>query len=241
MVGTQPVQRWPGSIRVLRLQPLERSQTEDFLVAQEIQRGQVREFLNGALTQQNARDLEASRLVLSNPFDLTVIGDMLKGGLTPNLLTLPGAAIPDDGGDVPGEEAIEFPLGQFADYVYGILLAGTGYLDISTPRTLAVSSANGQGKNGSRARWPLYVRHDKIRDYFLVDALMRDDRLTAHYGDLRFFSAYLSLALKLPLNQAIALREDLEEWALDHEDRSLADELRMAMRRRKDSPILTNL
>ncbi len=70
---------------------------------------------------------------------------------------------------------------------------------------------------------------------------MRDDRLTAHYGDLRFFSAYLSLALKLPLNQAIALREDLEEWALDHEDRSLADELRMAMRRRKDSPILTNL
>lgn len=106
MVGTQPVQRWPGSIRVLRLQPLERSQTEDFLVAQEIQRGQVHEFLNGALTQQNARDLEASRLVLSNPFDLTVIGDMLKGGLTPNLLTLPGAAIPDDGGDVPGEGAI---------------------------------------------------------------------------------------------------------------------------------------
>ncbi len=157
MVGTQPVQRWPGSIRVLRLQPLERSQTEDFLVAQEIQRGQVHEFLNGALTQQNARDLEASRLVLSNPFDLTVIGDMLKGGLTPNLLTLPEQQYQMMAAMFRARERFEFPLGQFADYVYGILLAGTGYLDISTPRTLAVSSANGQGKNGSRARWPLYI------------------------------------------------------------------------------------
>jgi hypothetical protein len=72
----------------------------------------------------------------------------------------------------------------------------------------------------------------------LVVALNRGDRISQHFGDRRFLSAYLSLAFKIPPYQAGELRESVEEWALDHNDRLLADELRRALRRRKGEVFL---
>jgi len=89
-IGTQSIGlSWPANVRVLEFQPLHPSQAEDFLRLQEVDAEQAKAFVAVALNeQQPAQDLEANRLVLSNPFELSVIAQMLKQGSLPNLLTL---------------------------------------------------------------------------------------------------------------------------------------------------------
>jgi hypothetical protein len=53
-------------------------------------------------------------------------------------------------------------------------------------------------------------RHDKVRDYFLMQAFpAKKERIPKHVDDPRFRGVYLMLASLLPLEQATELRETL--------------------------------
>jgi hypothetical protein len=237
-VGTQSLGvSWPRRARILDIQPLVPTRAEKFLELQGIPEDQAKNFIETALAIHNESDREASRLVLSNPFDLAVIADMLKRGLTPNLLTLPEQQYWSMAEKFKQRENYEFPLESFSDRVYQLTVDDQKAINPSGfSRELSVMAEDKMviDRDGSYT-----FRHDKVRDYFLVVALNRSDRISNHYGDPRFLSAYLSLALRLPPEQARELREDVEEWALDHDDRLLADELRRALRRRKSEQVLS--
>jgi hypothetical protein len=96
-VGTQPIE-WtePPSAKVVDLLPLSREEAERFLLtrpvggdtAQKIHDGAyanaVRAFLHWALDEAPSEEnRQATELVLSNPFDLTLAADLLAQGAKP--------------------------------------------------------------------------------------------------------------------------------------------------------------
>ena len=128
-------------------------------------------------------------------------------------------------------ENYEFPLDAFSSFIYQLVLDGQAAIDQTRfGKELAVMDEERMVVNRGNS---YTFRHDKIRDFFLAVAMKKADGVSKHYGDPRFLSAYLSLALQLPPDQARDLREDVEDWALDYDDRSLADELGRALRRKR--------
>ena len=69
------------------------------------------------------------------------------------------------------------------------------------------------------------VRHDKIRDFFLIQAFeaKADVRIPEHIDDSRFRGVYLMLASNLPFDQAKALKDALVDRAAETKDHYLSD------------------
>jgi hypothetical protein len=232
VVSSQPMNiSWPSRVRVLELLPLDEERARQFLVLQGISPEQARDVMSSAMSMRSESDREAATLVMSNPFDLAVIAEMVRRKIPPNLLSLPEQQYRTMAAKFKERENYEFPLDRFSDEVYKMLIEDRQTIDDECfTRELGLMAEERMVIDRNQC---YTFRHDKIRDFFLVAALDQKDRISKHYGDPRFQSAYLSLALRLPIDEARDLREDVDEWALDNQDRSLADELRRALRRRK--------
>ena len=78
-------------------------------------------------------------------------------------------------------------------------------------------------------------RHDKIMDFFLVQAFLGlgNERPLEHLGDPRFRGTYLQLANLLPLEAAEDLERTLVDYAADTKDHSVSDTFIQLLRPRK--------
>jgi hypothetical protein len=77
-------------------------------------------------------------------------------------------------------------------------------------------------------------RHDKILEYFIVQTFLGkdNDRPSKHISDPRFRGVYFLLALLLPLDAALELREDLIQYAADTHDNTVSNEFVRLLRSR---------
>ena len=98
---------------------------------------------------------------------------------------------------------------------------------------MAVSRSLDEGGK-SRTEW--HFRHDKIADFFVVQAFLgpANDKPEKHLGDARFRGVYLQLARLLPLEDARALERRLIDYAADTQDHTVSDTFIQLLRPRRD-------
>jgi hypothetical protein len=236
LIATQPFEvEWPNHIRILKLQALNPDLAIDFLCLKGVPRDRAKQFVENPLSgEQDALDLKMNRLILANPFDLTVIAEMLQSGTVPNLQALQQQQYDLMTAAFRRLHNRAFPLEAFSEHVYENVIGDEERLNAKT-----FGSEVGQMAEAKMVlrcevqdgEIEYTFRHDKVRDFFVVKALTRSDRIYGHFGDPRFRSVYLSLAM-LPKEEAALLRNALDDWATDHKDHSLADDVRRAIRRR---------
>ncbi len=238
VIGTQPFEiEWPTHLRILKMQPLDPDRATDFLCLKGVSRDGAKQFIQGALSAgQDVQDLKMNELVLSNPFDLTVIAEMLQSGTVPNLQALQRQQYESMAAGFRRLHRREFPLEAFSEHVYANVIADEERLDAKTfASEIAVMAVEKMvvRREVQDGEIEYTFRHDKVRDFFVVQVLTDSDRIYSQFADPRFRSAYLSLAMMLPEREARLLRNALDDWATDHNDHSLADAVRRAIRRRK--------
>jgi hypothetical protein len=79
-------------------------------------------------------------------------------------------------------------------------------------------------------------RHDKIRDYFLVQTFeAQQERIQKHIDDPRFRGVYLMLSSQLPIEQARELKDMLVDRAAETKDHYLSDAVVEVLKTRKPS------
>ena len=247
LLATQPL-HWkrPPKANVYRILPLTDDRIQSFLesryptftppvaLIENDYKDKCREYLQNILgNDQSEEDRSAARLVLSNPMDLTTAAQILVAGETPTLKNLQKQQF--DTVDHyfrdthPGQL---FPLKQFSENVYQRLLLDEITLDSSQffepiqalsahKMVLAQNEVDADGK--PVRKW--VFRHDKIRDFFLVQAFegQQDERILEHMDDPRFRGVYLMLASQLPLEQANELRDAVVDRAAETKDHHLSD------------------
>ena len=117
-----------------------------FLVLQGVSQERAEPFVNTALAEgQNREDVEASKLVLSNPFDLAVIAELLNRGLTPNLLTLAEQQYQEMANDFRVQVNYPFPLRRFSEHVYENVLKDASDLNSNDFRHEESMLCSGRG------------------------------------------------------------------------------------------------
>jgi HEAT repeat protein len=246
LLATQPILwRLPPKAKVFRILPLTDDRIQTFLESR------YRTFLAPAMSEtdyclkcrdylsnvlgpnQSEEDRIAARMVLSNPMDLNTAAQILSTGETPTLKNLQKqefAAVDHDFRDThPGQP---FPLRQFSESIYERLLRDEVTLDstlffepiqalLAHKMVLTQNDVDAEGK--PVRKW--VFRHDKIRDFFLVQAFesVQDERIVKHMDDPRFRGVYLMLASQLPLAQASELRDALVDHAAETKDHHLSD------------------
>ena len=246
LLATQPILwRLPPKAKVFRILPLTDDRIQTFLESR------YRTFLAPAMSEtdyclkcrdylsnvlgpnQSEEDRIAARMVLSNPMDLNTAAQILSTGETPTLKNLQKqefAAVDHDFRDThPGQP---FPLRQFSESIYERLLRDEVTLDstlffepiqalLAHKMVLTQNDVDAEGK--PVRKW--VFRHDKIRDFFLVQAFesVQDERILKHMDDPRFRGVYLMLASQLPLAQASELRDALVDHAAETKDHHLSD------------------
>ena len=257
IITTQPMQWSPPPLATIYvLRPLRDDQIEDFLTSRadslpkdasvrgEAYTERCRDFLSdtvGGSAPLSAR--EQYRRVLSNPMDLDVVAQMLSQGERPDLLQLQAQhyrVMADD--FKKHNQGHEFPLAKFASRVYEMRrndetafgpdefqdeLIAMAKQKMVIPRQMATQEAE---------EAPLWTfRHDKIMDYFLVQAFLgpNNPRPKDNLGDARFRGTYLLMANLLSLEDAEVLREQLINHAVDTKDHSISDSFIELLRARK--------
>lgn len=258
LMTTQPLE-WdpPPLAKVYVLRPLEDEQIEVFLVGRfnamsDKSRVSVDEFaarcgayvrgsLSDSLPEQTR---EAARVVLSNPMDLTVVAQMLVRDELPNLFELQQQHYRLMAADYErAHVGNKFPLKAFAERAYEMRLNDEpAFAEGEFPNELAVMANpdhkmvvpyHVQGAADASPRWTF--RHDKIMDFFLVQAFLGvgNERPQQHLGDARFRGAYLQLANILPVDAAEALERMLIDYAADTKDHTVSDDFVQLLRVRK--------
>ena len=259
LMATQPLE-WdpPPLAKIYTLRPLKDEQIETFLlgrfsapsksspVSEEafvtICRDYVRDSLRDSLPEQTR---EAARVVLSNPMDLSVVAQMLARQETPNLFELQQQQYRLMAEDYEHVHAgNRFPLKAFADRVYEMRLNDEpAFKEDEFANELATMAKPEHrmvvpyhlisAEAGALPRWTF--RHDKIMDYFLVQAFLGvgNERPREHLGDARFRGAYLQLANILPVDAAEELERMLIDYAADTRDHTVSDDFVQLLRGRK--------
>ena len=164
--------------------------------------------------------------------DLTVVAQMIARGVKPDLFHLQEQYYRLMADDYRRWYAgTEFPLDRFSEAVYQCRLSNETTLPQeefpNEVRCMAefkmVIPRPAIGPDGQpTTRW--YFRHDKIEDFFVVQAFLADERRQVkHLGDPRFRGVYLLLALLLPEDAVLGLRERLIQYAADAKDHTVSD------------------
>ncbi|HUM95075.1 MAG TPA: PBS lyase, partial [Candidatus Competibacter sp.] len=235
------------------LEPLAESQIETFLLTHkdklpndaqltgEDYEKTCRDYLSATLDpQQPPETLAAMRQLLSNPMDLTVVAAMLARGENPDLFRLQQQQYRIMAKDYQRTQLHEFPLHKFAEAVYQMRLKDEDTLPVGEfadelqcleRHKMAVSRPLDEGGK-SRTEW--HFRHDKIVDFFIVQAFLgpANDKPEKHLGDARFRGVYLQLARLLPLDDARALERRLIDHAADTQDHTVSDPFIQLLRTR---------
>ena len=258
LLVTQPMMWDPPPLsKIYFMQWLTETQIEEFLISRfptlsansEIEEDsfgiRCRKFTRSAISgSQSKNKLDAVRHVLSNPMDLTVVAQMLARDQTPNLFELQRQYFRLMADDyerrIPGH--VSFPLMDLANHVYNLRiedrfvffgdefveeLAAMARHKMVVPYFQLISGSS------SRPHW--MFRHDKIMDFFLVQAFLgkTNDRPGKHFGDPRFRGTYLQMANLLPLDEAESLERQLVDYAADTKDHSVSDDFIQLLRSRR--------
>ena len=260
IMTTQPLE-WepPSTAKTYYLQPLEKSQIQQFLYSREPHlphdakiKGSDYEkncdrYLDESLnTPQTPEELTAVKRILSNPMDLTLVALMLSQGEHPNVFHLQQQQY-----NLMAEEyqrfwQQDFPLKQFSEAVYQMRLNDESALPDDDFYNELLCMEDEKYKMVISRQWEdcdseackeWYFRHDKIMDYFIVQTFLGDSndaesRLIDNIGDPRFRGVYFLLATLLPLNQAKDLREKLINYAADTKDHTVSDTFVQLLRTR---------
>jgi hypothetical protein len=256
VIGTQPMEWQPPPLaRRYVLQPLREDQIRTFLVSRagslpedatvtgEAYEKACASYLAGALSEKLPEATrEVSRRLLSNPMDLTVVALMLARGELPSLFELQQQQcriMAEDYERVNVGQA--FPLQAFSERVYEMRAGDVAsFAEGEFPKELACMErhkmvvARRAVLEGQKQRTEWSFRHDKIMDYFLVQAFRGpgNSRPMEHLGDARFRGTYLLLAQLLPVDAAAALERRLIDHAADTRDHSVSDEFVQLLRPR---------
>ncbi len=256
ILATQPME-WtpPATAKLFVMQPLGRSHIQAFLLSRKPlipDYAPVRDaayeqscsrYLEQVLhDQQPLEELEATQRILSNPMDLTVIASMIAADKQPDLFRLQEQQY-----TVVAEEyqekhlGQEFPLDVFSEAVYQMRLKDETTLPeeqfleelLGMERHKMVVSRQSKDSQGKPAKeW--YFRHDKIAEFFIVQTFLEHpERQEQHLGDPRFRGVYFMLVNFLKLEDAIALREMLIQYAADTKDHTVSDTFVQLLRSRK--------
>jgi hypothetical protein len=255
LMSTQPLE-WtpPATAKSYVLESLTESQIETFLLTRkdslpddaqlvgDAYEQTCRHYLTTILDpQQSPETLAAMRQLLSNPMDLTLVAVMLARRETPDLFRLQQQQYRIMAEDYRRIHIHDFPLNKFAEAVYQMRLqdedslpAGefAEELQCMERHKMAVTRLLDEGGK-SRTEW--HFRHDKIADFFIVQAFLgpANDKPEKHLGDARFRGVYLQLARLLPLDDARALERRLIDYAADTQDHTVSDTFIQLLRSRQ--------
>ena len=201
-------------------------------------------YIEEVLSQEPSdEERSAARLVLSNPMDLSTVARMLLECRPPTLAKLHQQQFEQVQAAYlhthPGQE---FPLASFSEDVYEKRLRDDSTFDserffeviqVMVQYKMSLEQNYVDVKGQPTRKW--IFRHDKIRDYFLMQAIVnrQDERLMHHIDDPRFRGVYLMLAGELPLSQAVALRDALVDRAAETRDHNLSDAVVQLLKTRK--------
>ncbi len=181
--------------------------------------------------------------MLSNPMDLTVVAHMLANDKRPDLLQLQKQEYEVMAADYQRTNlGRPFPLSDFSERVYLARLddvAGLpegqflSELTCMERHKLVLGRVEGNPETQPTKRW--YFRHEKIMDFFLVQAFLgtANERPQKHLADAKFRGTYLLLASLLPLAEAETLQDQLVNYAADTKDHSVSDSFVQLLRVRK--------
>jgi hypothetical protein len=262
ILATQPME-WtpPSTAKCWMMQPLRTEQIREFLVSREplipaespVQGAAYVEacdrYLAQTLSSESIEEHEAAQRILSNPMDLTVVGSMLAAGKQPNLFRLQEQQYQVMTAEYEGKHLQQkFPLTAFSEAVYQMRLKDetalpeAEFLDeilCMERHKMIVSRQSLDAEGKATKEW--YFRHDKIMEFFIMQTFIgkENDRPAKHLGDPRFRGVYFLLARLLPIDQAIALREQLIQYAADTKDHTVSDTFVQLLRSR--SPAGTDL
>jgi len=256
ILATQPME-WtpPSTAKRYVMQPLVRSHIQAFLLSRkplipnyapirdEAYEQSCSRYLEQVLSdRQDSEELEAVQRILSNPMDLTVIASMLAAGKQPDLFRLQEQQY-----TVMAEEyqekhlGQEFPLDSFSESVYQmrlkdeVVLPEAQFLEelLGMERHKMVVSRQSIDSEEKPVK-ERYFRHDKIAEFFILQTFLEQpERQEQHLGDPRFRGVYFMLANFLKLEDAIALRETLIQYAADTKDHTVSDTFVQLLRSRQ--------
>lgn len=251
IMTTQPlVWNPPATAKTYVLQSLRRNQIEQFLSlcqhrlppTVKLQGTKYEEactqYLNTALNdQQDPDELAVAKRILSNPMDLSVVAQMIANGIQPDLFRLQEQQYKLMAEDYERSWNQHFPLKQFSEFVYQMRDKDESAMSGDTfHQALAIMeqephrmvlSRQWKDKNGDeKMEWSF--RHDKIMEFFLIQPFLRHgdegvEKRKKHIGDPRFRGIYFLLATLLPRDEALALREDLIQYAARTQDHTVSD------------------
>lgn len=191
-------------------------------------------FVQEALSPElPAELLQATREVLSNPMDLTVVAQMLAAGHMPNLFHLRQQQYALMARDYLSIHLAPFPLGEFAEEAYLMRLEERAGIpeDAYARELLRLEAARlvvrrqWSSPGGEECReWRF--RHDKIQEFFIAQTFLgeHNERIFQHMEDPRFRGVYFLLALLLAPEEARRLRELLVERAARTHDHTVSDD-----------------
>ena len=254
IMTTQPLD-WipPSTARKYELQPLEREQIQQFLlsrfrvlckgnlvakpVATEYETACNKYLAEAFNEQQSPEDLAATKRILSNPMDLTLVALMLSQGQQPNLFRLQEQQYQLMAAEYQREWQQEFPLTTFCEAVYQMRLHDETIIPnqefkpaltcLEDEKYKMVISRQWENDKGEPQKsW--HFRHDKVMEFFLVhnfhsEGQQVQERINQHINDPRFRGVYLLLANLLSLNAAVELREKIIDYAANSKDHTLSD------------------
>lgn len=204
--------------------------------------GSCKGYLEKAFTPEQPEEMfNATKRILSNPMDLTLVAQMIACGQKPDLFCLQEQQY-----KIMAERYKnininqEFPLQSFSETVYNMRLHDKNSLPegeftkefetMENYKMVVVRESNQEGK-----RREYFFRHDKIMEYFIVQTFLgeNNERPAKHLGDPRFRGVYFLLAYLSPLDVAEGLREDLINYAADTKDHTVSDTFIQLVRSRK--------
>ena len=260
LLVTQPMDWEPPPLsKNYTMQSLTSTQIEEFLVgryntldeheiiSKKEFAAKCHDFVVGALDSKQPKDkVEAMRRVISNPMDLTIVAQMLSDQKAPDLFSLQEQYFTLMSEDYTDRTVgdLQFPLAEFSEYVYHkrasdelVFSPDESQNEIHhlARHKMMVPYHDRKGKSKVERGW--VFRHEKIMDFFLVQAFLGsgNKRPATHLGDYRFRGTYFQLANLLPIEQAEALEKQLIYYAADSKDHSISDDFIQLIRNRKST------
>jgi hypothetical protein len=241
LLATQPLLDWRAPGQVYRLLALEEKKALEFLksryptasaeAAMSLQAYETAcdNYVSEALHSTDQTELvEAHRLVLSNPMDLTVVAQMLLARKRPDILRLQEQQFSLAAAKYRRMTLREFPLSAFSERIYQMRLRDDSELpeDLSEPEVASLAQSKmtfgRDGQDGKR-RW--YFRHDKVLEFFVLQTFLggAGERAGAHLDDPRFRGVYFLMAMLLPFDAATLLRDQLVLRATKTNNHTVSD------------------
>ena len=256
IMTTQPLE-WkpPATASIYILQPLQEPQIEEFLLSRQsylAEDNQIQtqdyaqacqNYLAKALNKSlPSEEFEANKNILSNPMDLTILGQIIASGEEPDLFRLQEQQYELMAADYENKQHEEFPLAKFSSHAYQIRLNNSTIsetdfweeLQCMLRHKMVICQQFRNAKNENIQEWKF--RHDKIWDFFILQTFLgKDNELPIkHKNDSRFRGVYFLLANLLPLDEAEKLREELIDYAADTGDHTVSDRFIQILRNRNN-------